>query len=576
MENVENKNQEMDMTLEVQSSSGADNHGGWIKLGKKTLEDEIWVKPATWFKLWVFMLMKANYEDGNIKRGQVLLNYGIVQSHIPGMTYGAYRAALSWLKRTAIIYTHRRTRLVLITILNYDTYQPKKLINSPASALPQLSQSTASALPQRFISKEGKKENKEEEKEPQQEVLAALPDLQNLSSIKTSSLNGIVSNNNEDNSRPPPSVISSSPSNVFSDLTNPEEFIRFYFASIKQLRGATINPKPEDLQYAKKTIAAVPRAFRTPANIKSWVTWYLSEYLSAIRSPSTDYYWITSFSSSWEMFYIRKLSNKSMMTLEEGAQPNESTEVLKNPEVLIKTLRNAIQEHQPDVMLPDKIRPIDIITADCIYDLLKTEMCYTPKHLKVWVYHYAITHLRSHPIKSGQHNRYMMHFRGTWDKLKRHLPSPVSLRRRNDTDSDNLMPRIGKMFTKGVSDETILRSMTFFGVQVIANYLRYKLNQDNVVTRISSILNGILKSTDEEKWGKLTSIHNSSMKFSPKEYVSDKILLSNWCTKNLNFWKRALKDDLHNNECLYQSEWKEADAFYEELFGKPDNEQGKT
>src|ERR1035437_7007461 len=102
MENNENLNNKMDSTLEAQHSS--DNQGGWIILKRNIMDSYIWVgKPSTWFKLLAFMLMKANYEDGNIKRGQVLLNYRIVHSHIPDMTYGAYRAALSWLKLTAIL-----------------------------------------------------------------------------------------------------------------------------------------------------------------------------------------------------------------------------------------------------------------------------------------------------------------------------------------------------------------------------------------------------------------------------------------------------------------------------------------
>jgi len=582
MENNENTNEENADPLEVQSSSDAENQGGWIRIWRKIMENDIWInKPATWLKLWMLMLMKANYEDGNIKRGQVLLNYSIVKTNIPDMTYGAFRSALSWLKRTAIIHTHRRTRLVLITILNYNTYQRNVFSNNAARALPQRSHSDRRALPQRSISKEEriKKEESIQEVPPGLKILSSIksPCSLNGKDLNRNDLNGILSHNAEDSSRPANAVISSPPATTPGDLTNPAEFISYFYSAVKASRAITINPKDEDLLYANKTVTSVPGEFRTTQTIEAWVTWYLSEYLSQIQSPSAEYFRITTFSASWEMFYIRKLSNKPIMTLEAGNEPNESTELLQQPEVFIKSLREAIQEHRSNITLPDDIRAIDIVTAGCIYDILKIERCYTSKHLHDWVQYYAICHLRDHPIKPGQHNRYIMHFRGSWEEIKRYLPSPVSFGRSNDMDSNNLMPRISRMLVNGVTDETILKSMGFFGLQVTANYLQYKLHQDNSETRIGSILNGIYNSTDANKWNILLSIYNSTMKFSPKEFMSDKILLSNWRTKNIKQWALVLKDEHPgNHDILYRSEFELADEFYEELLGKPDTQPGKN
>ena len=527
------------------------------------MESDIWNKPATWFKLWIYMLFKANFADGNVKRGELLLNYSMVKNEIPDLSHSAYKRELVALRQANMIRTRQRTRYICVTILNYNTYQDNPRLDEPEANCPR----TAGEPETNFYIKRIKKEEIKE-KESQQEVLPVLPDLQNFSSIKTSSLNGIVSNNKVDNSRPPTSAISSSPSITFSDLTNPDEFIAYYFSSIKRLRGVTINLKAEDLLYAKKAIESVPRAFRTSENIKSWATWYLSEYLS--KNPSREYFWITSFSASWEMFYLRKLSNKSMMTLEEGAQPNESTELLQDPEVLIKTLRKTIQEYQRNITLPDNIRPIDIIVADCIYDVLKTERYYNVRSLNEWVQSFAMVYLRHYPMKTNSHSKYVMYFRSSWDKIKRVLREPVWAKPSNDTCPDNLMARISKMFTKGVMDETLLKSMSLFGVQVTANYMQYKLNQANVETRIVGVFNETSKSDDQDHRNILINIYTASLKFSPKKYVSDKLLISNWRNNNLKFWKWALMEYLYKFEHLYQSEHKLVDEFYEELLGKPD------
>ena len=48
--------------------------GGYIKLHRKVMDSEIWVKPAYFFKLWAFILMRANFaEDGRLEPGECLV-----------------------------------------------------------------------------------------------------------------------------------------------------------------------------------------------------------------------------------------------------------------------------------------------------------------------------------------------------------------------------------------------------------------------------------------------------------------------------------------------------------------------
>ena len=64
--------------------------GGYIKLHRKVMESEIWNKPPYFFKLWTFILMKANYaEDDRLEPGECLVTMRELQD--AGAYFAGYR-----------------------------------------------------------------------------------------------------------------------------------------------------------------------------------------------------------------------------------------------------------------------------------------------------------------------------------------------------------------------------------------------------------------------------------------------------------------------------------------------------
>lgn len=99
---------------------------GYILLARKTMESEIWMKPPEWFKIWVFILLRASYEDGLFPRGTNFINWEMVKSSIPHITKSQYNKCINYLKRGNQITTRKTTRGNVITVVNYGKYQSMK------------------------------------------------------------------------------------------------------------------------------------------------------------------------------------------------------------------------------------------------------------------------------------------------------------------------------------------------------------------------------------------------------------------------------------------------------------------
>jgi len=119
---------------------------GYILLSRKLLDSEIMKKPPLYFKVWIWLLMKAQYKDyGNLKRGQLFTSIAEIQEAMA--YYVGYRKVkpskdqiwnvLEWLRNphedgtkattnTPMITTTKTTRGLIITIEKYDFYQDPK------------------------------------------------------------------------------------------------------------------------------------------------------------------------------------------------------------------------------------------------------------------------------------------------------------------------------------------------------------------------------------------------------------------------------------------------------------------
>lgn len=106
--------------------------GGFILLARKILESELMDKPPHYLKLWVWMLMQANWKDrGKLKRGQLFTSIREMQSagaykvgyRLRTLTKAEVRSVYEAFTKSTMISTTKSTRGMIITIENYDLYQ---------------------------------------------------------------------------------------------------------------------------------------------------------------------------------------------------------------------------------------------------------------------------------------------------------------------------------------------------------------------------------------------------------------------------------------------------------------------
>ena len=98
--------------------------GGANLWARKTIESEIFTnKPDVWFKIWFYLVSKANYKDcGKFKRGQCFMKYQWIEEATKA-THNQVKHCVEYLKYATQIATQKSTRGMKITIINYDFYQ---------------------------------------------------------------------------------------------------------------------------------------------------------------------------------------------------------------------------------------------------------------------------------------------------------------------------------------------------------------------------------------------------------------------------------------------------------------------
>ncbi len=100
----------------------------FITVDRKILKWE-WYQDVNVFHLFLYLLLRANWEDGNwrgkaIKRGQLITSRATL-SKDTGLTERQVRGTLDKLKTTNEVSIKATNKYTLITICKYDTYQSK-------------------------------------------------------------------------------------------------------------------------------------------------------------------------------------------------------------------------------------------------------------------------------------------------------------------------------------------------------------------------------------------------------------------------------------------------------------------
>jgi len=108
---------------------------GYILLARRLTYSFLMDKPPLYLKLWIWMLFKARFKDGNkLKRGQFFTTIEEMRDAMSyqvgyrkeGPTRDMIRSAYEAFTNTTMITTAKTTRGMIITICNYERYQDPK------------------------------------------------------------------------------------------------------------------------------------------------------------------------------------------------------------------------------------------------------------------------------------------------------------------------------------------------------------------------------------------------------------------------------------------------------------------
>ena len=110
-------------------------YGGYYIKPRRIDESKIKYAPPQTRELWDLLIRKSAYKkDGLLDRGQVLISYSEVLEELAwykGFEKKTYsktqiETSFKFLRREDMITTQKTTQGILVTILNYETYQNLK------------------------------------------------------------------------------------------------------------------------------------------------------------------------------------------------------------------------------------------------------------------------------------------------------------------------------------------------------------------------------------------------------------------------------------------------------------------
>lgn len=108
--------------------------GGFVVWWRKTLDSQVFLeKPAEWFKLWFYLVMRANWEDGRLPRGSFHIRYRFLQDKLH-ISRNSIDHFIRYAKGQHMLATRKATRGMVVTVLNYAKYQDKRIIISDSKS----------------------------------------------------------------------------------------------------------------------------------------------------------------------------------------------------------------------------------------------------------------------------------------------------------------------------------------------------------------------------------------------------------------------------------------------------------
>ena len=109
-------------------------NGGYIYLARQILDSDIFhEKPPEWLKIWIYILLSVNYENGRrFSRGTRYFCWDDEKRNLQGITKWQWHECIRFLKKEKMITTQKTTRGNLIKVLQYGRYQNPKFYKTKA------------------------------------------------------------------------------------------------------------------------------------------------------------------------------------------------------------------------------------------------------------------------------------------------------------------------------------------------------------------------------------------------------------------------------------------------------------
>lgn len=151
--------------------------GGAIQLARLIQESDIWIsKPSWWLKVWIYILQNVNFRDTKQhRRGSNFFTYKQIYDDCclsnDTAQHGSIANVIRWLKKRNMIATVKTTRGMVVTVLNYDTYQKLNNYknNTPNNGSAKQEQDTNNTGATLYKNNGNNGNNNEEEREKEEE-----------------------------------------------------------------------------------------------------------------------------------------------------------------------------------------------------------------------------------------------------------------------------------------------------------------------------------------------------------------------------------------------------------------------
>jgi len=246
--------------------------------------------------------------------------------------------------------------------------------------------------------------------------------------------------------------------------------------------------------------------------------------------------------------------------------------VLGSKKDFIKTFKKIIKKHHKEIIFTNYAGsyPKEMSCAGWVMDDLIKRDCNNEAIAVEWMEWYAQVYLKNKKINDPRFLS-IEFFRKTWgafDEVRRKDILIINPVKNSIINENSILFRIDKIFNNDYSDENILKALRFFGVVVVANYLRKQFGYGhNIESKIDAVFERIKKEPNKESI--LVSIFNSTCKFLCS-FINDRdtVLLKNWVEKYNIFWSFAKCnfDYYKKNNILIESEKNIAEDFFKEIY----------